>query len=196
MSAYVPSEAEVEAAAEAMAPGLFGRRPDADVGPGTLYERNDTRRKARAALVAAHTVAPTTAANLGQIDQDAAMRMVLDLSDAERRIARARQWIETCVDPVAVGPARKAAMLAYLDGDDAVPDDLADLPSDVAPTPREDVAEWSESDRRDVRVWLIREADQRVKFFPQRRDGVDALMRHIATALLPAAARTAPTTEE
>lgn len=44
--------------------------------------------------------------------------------------------------------------------------------------------EWSEGDRRDVAVWLIREADQRVKFFPQRRDGVDALMRHVARDLL------------
>lgn len=42
---------------------------------------------------------------------------------------------------------------------------------------------WSESDRRDVSAWLTREADQRVKFFPQRRDGVDALMRHLAVSL-------------
>lgn len=42
---------------------------------------------------------------------------------------------------------------------------------------------WSESDVRDVRAWLISEADQRVQFFPQRRDGVDALVRHLAENL-------------
>lgn len=44
---------------------------------------------------------------------------------------------------------------------------------------------WGASDRRDVRLWLLREADQRVRYFPQRRDGVDALLRHLAASLLP-----------
>lgn len=54
---------------------------------------------------------------------------------------------------------------------------------DFVPAPvddREALAEWSESDRSDVSAWLIREADQRVKFFPQRRDSVDSLLRHLA----------------
>lgn len=33
-------------------------------------------------------------------------------------------------------------------------------------------------------AWLTREAEERVKFFPQRRDGVDALLRQIARNLL------------
>lgn len=52
-----------------------------------------------------------------------------------------------------------------------------------APAPVDDrkaLAEWSESDRNDVSAWLTSEADQRVKFFPQRRDGVDSLLRHLA----------------
>jgi hypothetical protein len=50
----------------------------------------------------------------------------------------------------------------------------------VAKHEQEVRAAWSDSDRRDVAAWLIREADQRVKFFPQRHDGVDALVRHLA----------------
>lgn len=46
---------------------------------------------------------------------------------------------------------------------------------------------WSASDMRDVGNWLVREADQRVHLFPQRRDGVDDLMRHIAASLFRAA---------
>lgn len=42
---------------------------------------------------------------------------------------------------------------------------------------------WSAEDRRDVSAWLLREADQRVEFFPQRRDGVDALIRHLSDHL-------------
>jgi hypothetical protein len=48
----------------------------------------------------------------------------------------------------------------------------------------------TERDRRDVANWLIREADQRVKFFPQRVDGVDDVMRATASALLAATADT------
>jgi hypothetical protein len=48
-----------------------------------------------------------------------------------------------------------------------------------------ETVECSASDRRDVRKWLIEQADLRVKFFPQRRDGVDALMRHLAASLSP-----------
>lgn len=57
------------------------------------------------------------------------------------------------------------------------------MTGDISPdrmTAAVEKAEWSESDVRDVRAWLIREADDRVKFFPQRRDGVDAFMRHLA----------------
>ena len=43
----------------------------------------------------------------------------------------------------------------------------------------------TDEDRRDVSAWLIREADQRVHLFPQRRDGVDALLRHLAERVLP-----------
>lgn len=50
----------------------------------------------------------------------------------------------------------------------------------TSPTEPVDQAAWSESDRRDVATWLIREADRRVHLFPQRRDGVDALIRHLA----------------
>lgn len=37
-------------------------------------------------------------------------------------LAQARRWIETCIDPIAVGPMRKQAMLDYLDGKRSVPD--------------------------------------------------------------------------
>jgi hypothetical protein len=46
--------------------------------------------------------------------------------------------------------------------------------------------DWLDGDRRDVAAWLIREANQRVKFFPQRVDGVDALVRHLAAIAQPA----------
>jgi hypothetical protein len=41
----------------------------------------------------------------------------------------------------------------------------------------------SPQDRRDVADWLIQAANDRVKFFPQRQDGIDALMRAIAADL-------------
>lgn len=43
------------------------------------------------------------------------------------RLRRARRWIETCVDPIAVGPEVKQAMLDYLDGVRDVPDDISTL---------------------------------------------------------------------
>lgn len=57
MTTYEPSKAEIDAAAQALRPGLF-TRPDSEVGPVTLSERADARYKARVALVAAHSVAP------------------------------------------------------------------------------------------------------------------------------------------
>lgn len=47
---------------------------------------------------------------------------------AEAQVERARRWIETCVDPVAVGPARKQAMLDYLDDPWATPPNFDTLP--------------------------------------------------------------------
>lgn len=49
------------------------------------------------------------------------------------------------------------------------------------------VAAGSPKDLRDVGAWLVREADRRVEFFPQRRDGVDDVMRAVASALFRAA---------
>lgn len=43
-------------------------------------------------------------------------------NDYINRLARARRWIETCVDPVEVGAQRKQAMLDYLDGKIHAPD--------------------------------------------------------------------------
>jgi len=56
----------------------------------------------------------------------------------------------------------------------------------AAPTPPAEAEAWSTEDRRDVAAWLIREADDRVHLFPQRRDGVDALLRHLAKTTRPA----------
>jgi hypothetical protein len=50
----------------------------------------------------------------------------------------------------------------------------------------------TEQDRRDVAKWLTDEADHRVRFFPQRRDGIDTLMRHLAEALTHTAAPDPP----
>lgn len=49
---------------------------------------------------------------------------------------------------------------------------------------------------RAVGQWLVREADQRVKFFPQRVDEVDALMRCLASDLFRAASSTPGDTPE
>lgn len=58
----------------------------------------------------------------------AAARQRERMKIAEAKVIRARKWIETCVDPVAVGPARKQAMLDYLAGTRDVPDDLTEIP--------------------------------------------------------------------
>lgn len=87
--------------------------------------------------------------DLGPVDQAAAFRIVHDLSASERRVARARRWIETCVDPVVVRPERKQAMLDYLDGKRDVPDDIAALTEVQAgevPSAGEDGAAWFEHD--------------------------------------------------
>lgn len=47
------------------------------------------------------------------------------------------------------------------------------------------ISESSDQDRKDVAAWLLREADKRTKFFPQRVDGVDALMRRLAEFVTP-----------
>lgn len=48
---------------------------------------------------------------------------------------------------------------------------------------KEDCEPWSKVDCRVVGRWLVREADDRLRFFPQRADGVDALLRHLASSM-------------
>jgi hypothetical protein len=84
----------------------------------------------------------------------------------EQRLTRARQWIETCVDPVVVGVERKAAMLAYLDGDDDVPEDLADVPV-AKPDERGD---WRWSDGRRMTPDEVAGREQEVRELRAERD--------------------------
>lgn len=85
---------------------------------------------------------------------------VLDAVGLER-LAQARHWVETCVDPVAIGPMRKQAMLDYLDGKRTAPDFEA-MPSATAERDATAeklrrvetlVAEWERSSARETRKY-------------------------------------------
>lgn len=94
----------------------------------------------------------------------------------QERLARARRWIETCVDPITVGDGRKRAMLAYLDGADDVPDDIADIPHDGAKQAQE------------IRAAALREAADEIDRNPLTvglavAGGVSAWLRARADAL-------------
>lgn len=104
------------------------------------------------------------------------------------RLQQQRNALAQVIERVRAKYASKAAnpSARFVRAQDVV-DDLA-----AAPTPPAEAEAWSTEDRRDVAAWLIREADDRVHLFPQRRDGVDALLRHLAKTTRPAEAECAP----